>query len=272
MLKSRPILSFLLLAYGFTWTMMLPLLLAKRGFIAPLLPDWWEAIAAFGPWLAAWLVTRAAGGWTSAEGAEFRDNLRRWRLDLRSWLLVAGSPLLFVGGALAVAALVPASSARLAAPGNLSLSSMPALFDLILVGSLAQAVGEEPGWRGFLLARLRRSYAPLRATLLLFPCWLFWHLPMVLSRPQIGVGQFAAFSLGIFSAAIWLTAVWERTHSVPAAIGWHGLVNLLRGLALGISTLAFLGFGMAVAIGALLMMWPLAYRKPVGASSRQHRS
>ena len=77
--------------------------------------------------------------------------------------------------------------------------------------------------------------AGLAATLVLFPLWL-WHLPFFLARPEFGLAQFVGFRLGILSAAIWLTFLWERTHSIGLAVVWHAVLNITRGVALALST------------------------------------
>jgi uncharacterized protein len=273
LLRRYPLLSYVLLAYGLTWTVMLPLLLARRGLIEPVLPNEFEAVAAFGPFLAAWWVSRAAGarGMASEDHLAWRDRLRRWRLAPRGLAIAFGSPLLFMVCALAAVAFVPEVPARLAAPGNETLSATHALVELILIGAIAQAAGEEPGWRGYLQPKLRERFTPLKATLVLYPFWLFWHLPMVLSRPEIGLGAFAGFALGILSAAVWLAWLELETRSVPAAIAWHAGVNVLRGLALGISTLAFLAFGVAVTLSALavaVVLWRAGRRPATEANAR----
>jgi len=42
----------------------------------------------------------------------------------------------------------------------------------------ANAVGEEPGWRGFALPRLQARYNPLVANIILALFWALWHLPL----------------------------------------------------------------------------------------------
>ncbi len=108
------------------------------------------------------------------------------------------------------------------------------MLDLLLVGSLLQALGEEPGWRGYLQPKLLDRFRPLPATLVLFPVWWLWHLPSFLGRPDFGLPQFLGFGLGILSAAIWLTFLWQRTRSILMAVLWHATLNLTRGIALGI--------------------------------------
>jgi membrane protease YdiL (CAAX protease family) len=134
---------------------------------------------------------------------------------------------------------------------NGTLGTAHGLFELLVVGSLLQAAGEEPGWRGWFLPKLRERLGRIPATLVLVPVWLLWHLPMFLLRPEFGLPQFAGFALGILSAAVWLTAIYEITGSVLAAFLFHFLINATRGVALAISTPAFLGYGMSVALGAL---------------------
>jgi membrane protease YdiL (CAAX protease family) len=39
------------------------------------------------------------------------------------------------------------------------------------------AVGEELGWRGFLLPRLRKYYGPVTAAWVMGSLWSLWHVP-----------------------------------------------------------------------------------------------
>ena len=42
------------------------------------------------------------------------------------------------------------------------------------------------------------------------------------------------------SAAVWLTLIWDGTRSILMCLGWHAIINVCRGLALAVSTAAFL--------------------------------
>lgn len=252
-MKSRPLLMFMMIAYGWTWLLALPLLLQRRGVIDAGLPEAWEAVTAFGPFMAALVVSGAAGR------AALLASLRRWRVG-RGWLAFCClSPFLL----LAVAA-VGVRSGSGAWPDTTGLASgelatFAGVLHLVLIAGLAQGLGEEPGWRGWLLPRLRQRYRALAATLALFPLWLFWHLPQFLGRPEFGVAQFAAFAMGILAAAIWLTFIWEGTGSVLMAVAWHTLVNVARNTALEISTPMFLTFSTLVLLGgvAIVASWML---------------
>ncbi len=247
-LRRYPVAGFYILAYAFTWSLGLPLLLSARGLIAADVPHWLEPVAAFGPFVAAMLVARAHTGRDGPRA--ILKSLGHWRVG-PAWLSVALlSPVALLLLALVVAGFLGDGEA-LATPAAAELTTLAGLVDLIVVGGVLQAWGEEPGWRGFALPRLRERFGPLPATLALWPVWLCWHLPFFLSRPEFGWVQWVAFSVGILSAAVWLTLIWEQTRSVLMCVGWHAVVNICRGLALAASMGAFLAISNLVLVGAL---------------------
>ncbi len=252
------ILRFIALAWGFTWIVMLPLLLARRGVVDWPVPAALEVVAAFGPFVAALLMARHEG---PAAWHACMARLRGGRVTRRWAMVTVLSPVAFL---LVALALIAAGGALPGPPLTVMWAALGAegLVHLVIVSSLLQAAGEEPGWRGWLLPTLRTRHGPGVATLLLFPAWLLWHLPFFLARPEFGMAQFAGFSLGILSAAVWLTWLWEATRSVVVAIAWHALINVARGLALAVSVPVFLAYGGVVAVGALAIALTWMVRRP----------
>lgn len=244
--RRYPLASYYGLAYLFSWTLAAPGMLFRFGLLGDWPTDWLEPLAAFGPFAAAMLVARAGSGRDGPRA--ILESLRRWRVP-RAWRYFSClSPFVL----LALTGLAAGLSGAGVDRGRLGeLLSAVGLFELVLIGGLVQAWGEEPGWRGFALPRLRRRYGPLAATLALWPVWLCWHLPFFLSRPEFGWGQWIGFSLGILSAAIWLTLIWEKTGSLLFCVAWHALVNVCRGIALALSGVAFLLFSNLVLAGAI---------------------
>jgi len=129
-----------------------------------------ELIAVFGPTIAALVPTGYLHGWTGP--VRLGRRLRHWRVAPRWHLLGLGlSPALLL-----VAVGVHRATGRSLQP--LFPPDPPILvvgFVYVLVTSVA---GEEPGWRGFALPRLQRSYSALTASLLLGAVWSLWHLPL----------------------------------------------------------------------------------------------
>jgi len=259
-IRNWPLLSFYVLAYAFTWVFVVPVTLGERGIVSWRLPHQLEYIAAFGPFVAAMLVARACYG--RAGPATILSSLTRVRAPLGWWSFALLSPfLLLVIAYLLVwlfAGTVPeADEGRLA-----ELLTTAGLFDLIIITGVIQGWGEEPGWRGWAIPLLRERRGSLAATLLLFPVWLFWHLPFFLGRPEFGWPQFAGFSVGILSAAIWLTLIYDATRNLLLAVVWHAFVNIARGMAQAFSMAVFLAMSNAVLVGAVLIIIYWLIKRP----------
>jgi len=192
LLRRFPLAAYFLLAYLLTWGIEIPGLLRARGMVAVQLPEWLEALSAFGPMLAALLVLWLVGDTRGIR--RLLASLGRWRV---SWLWLAATLLMPVG--LMVAALLISSDLQQLASGELigRLWSAGRLSELIVLGGLVQGLGEEPGWRGYALPALRSKWGPLAATLILWPIWTCWHLPVFLLRPEFSPGALIGFSLGI---------------------------------------------------------------------------
>ncbi|WP_101756816.1 CPBP family intramembrane glutamic endopeptidase [Oceanicoccus sp. KOV_DT_Chl] len=250
--KSYAFVIYILLAYGFTWLLTVPLMLSIRGVISIQLPHSLEMLAAFGPMLAALVVCRHYAG---AEGVyQLLRGFGRWRVG-GYWLIFSiVSPFFLLGFAAMIVGVSSGSFPDFASTGVLQLLTLAGLYKIVVVTGLVQGVGEEPGWRGLALPFLRGRYGPIVASLILFPIWFFWHLPMFLSRPEFGVAQFLGFALGILSATIWLTLLWDKTQSILIAVLWHTLINIARNIALAVSPALFMTINVTVLLGAILIV------------------
>ena len=96
------------------------------------------------------------------------------------------------------------------------------------------ALGEELGWRGYLLSKL----APLgmgRASLVIGLIWGIWHAPAIYmgynypGHPYLGALLMIWFTVGWSVILTWLR---QETKSVLAAAFGHGLINATAGLPL----------------------------------------
>ena len=87
-------------------------------------------------------------------------------------------------------------------------------------------IGEEIGWRGFLMPRLRTRMSLPVAGLITGVVWTFWHLPIYL-QPGQGLGPFLAFAWWVVPFAVVLGFVAERArYSVLVATVMHGAANI----------------------------------------------
>jgi membrane protease YdiL (CAAX protease family) len=93
--------------------------------------------------------------------------------------------------------------------------------------NLPFTIGEELGWRGFLLSETRQLSA-FRQTLLIGAVWGLWHAPLILQghnypdHPWTGVVMMMAFTTSISYP---LARLAEHGHSVLAPAVFHGVLN-----------------------------------------------
>lgn len=165
---ARSTVVFFAAAFGITWTLQLPALLAWFGFIpgpvASYLPL--VGLGAFGPLPAALLAARSEPGSGGAR-ALFRK-LSEPRPRLSNVLLALCLP-----GAILSVGLIVTSLGNRDAPWFYPPHNAQQILALLLI-----PVGEELGWRGFAQPRLEAQLGALRASLVLGALWALWHFPV----------------------------------------------------------------------------------------------
>lgn len=252
---SRAILRYSLLAYGISWVLVSPLVLQGLGLAPFHISPLWHGLGALGPVLAAFAMRRASDRTTGLS-----DLYRRQE---------AWQPARFVSAALLASPLVlglVALGVLWAFGGDLGLSGLTGAFATpqwlasMAVGSVLYGLGEEPGWRGWLLPHLQRETSAVKATILLSFIWAGWHVPFFFYRFAFqGPATFVGFFVGLLAGAFWLTFVFNSTGgSVWTVTGWHMLWNVVSQAALEMSMpfvavlntlMIVLGFGVAVVWG-----------------------
>lgn len=172
-------------------------------------------LALFGPALAALVASFIREG-----GAGPRELVKRvfiWRVHPKWYAAVIAIPLLHV---LAVLGLERALGR--AAPFDLGDFSTTSLILGVLV------VGEEVGWRGYLLPRLLDRFSAVTASLIVGALWGLWHLSLFLT-PAFPHAErsFPLFMLTTIVYSVWFTWLFLRTRgSVLLATLFHASINL----------------------------------------------
>lgn len=98
--------------------------------------------------------------------------------------------------------------------------------------NIITCLGEEWGWRGYLLPKMMKRFRVVPAILLSGVIWGLWHAPLTVMGHNYGLGYRGFPFLGIFSMCVFCTAVGTilsyvtiRTGScIPAVMG-HGMIN-----------------------------------------------
>ncbi len=240
----RRLIAFLALAFGWTWALWLPGLVrsAATGMPLPTLdPGFagWRGLAGvdlafavvfqlavYGPALAALVVLARQPRPALAEWAR---SLVRFDVAPRWYAFVFGAPVVL---ALALVALAVGTGSG--APAWSAVPAWPLLMGWFLA-QLATSGLEEPGWRGFALPLLQRTYAAERANWVLGFVWAAWHLPFVLylyrDLPLAAIPvMVAGFTMSIVAMGFVHAWVFNSTGSVALNVLLHAWANVTTGL------------------------------------------
>ncbi|HET8797946.1 MAG TPA: CPBP family intramembrane glutamic endopeptidase [Thermoanaerobaculia bacterium] len=210
------VLGFTAIAVAFSWAQWLAVIASQRGWIV--IDVSLGPLAIFGPFVAALLIHIRAS-----------DDRRRWLASLFQWRIPAGVALvaLFLPPLLLIGCLAIATGFTPGAP-HIEIPSAGTVAAVFFGMFLTAGVGEESGWRGFLLPELRRSMGPLRASFIVAIVWFGWHLPLfwVSGATQQQIPP-VAFALGILSYSCVLTWIVEAANdSTLAAMLFHSSANV----------------------------------------------
>jgi membrane protease YdiL (CAAX protease family) len=268
LLRRYPLISYFVMAFAISWFYVIVFQV-----IWPL-PDTivTDVPVLFGPVVAGFVMTYVVAG---RQGV--RQLLRRlvlWRVG-PGWYLLAilGMPSLYLLGL----ALVPGAFSSVSLPLN-TLLLLPVFFVVLLVtgGPLL----EEPGWRGFALARLQERWGPLAGTLILGALWAGWHAPQFFTpvfaatNGGLTVSGAAVFLIAAVSFSVIITWAFNHTKaSLVIAILIHQCINYSQGLTTTIFPGAKnneVGPAVVFALAALLIV--LATRGRLGYTPAERES
>lgn len=214
--RDHPIAMFLPLAFLLSWyPWFIALVQGRQTGPNPL-----------GPLLAAMIVTGVGFGWPAFRA--FLASIVRARVGPRWYALAFGLPMLLV-----LASVLLNSGAGAPWPTPKQLSAWPQLLDRFLFILLFIALGEEPGWRGFLLPRLQARFGSIHASWLLGAIWALWHLPLI--GHEFPVHLVIPFLISVFAGTFVLTRLYLGTKgSVLLPMLMHATINTVgAGFAFG---------------------------------------
>lgn len=261
----RQTLLFLLLTFAITWGIGALALVAPTILLGGQGDNGWRRevfffIAVFAPSVSALILTFSALG--------LGPGLR----TIGAGIIAPGRPLKLLLWVVVALAIVPASWLLTWALGfvgsagqSIGQADATGLFvttPLMLVTSFyilqdPGPLGEELGWRGYLLPRLLCLTDPIRASILVGLIWGLWHLPAFFVSSTAQSGNVFLFQLGNWIGwSILTTWVFIRMRGnwiVPGVLS-HAYVN--AALSEGGGAAIDIVYGMGALIGAvLLILW-----------------
>ena len=251
--KGHPIITFFLLAYALAWIIESPLVILTDS-VTDTQVLVVQILSANVPSVVAIMLTAIVFG----RGAlrKLLGRLLIWRVNPLWYLVVVLGPVALVGGMVGLNTLLGGPALSLGMP----LVSVAIFFGFsIFPGS---ALGEEIGWRGYVLPRLQSRMSALSAALLLAPIWALWHLPLWLTG---GPGRtpliYAGFVVSAFALSVLLTWVYNSTGgSLLLVVLLHATINLpitllYDDLGSRVTVPVLLYFGLMVVAAIVVVIW-----------------
>lgn len=235
--RSRPLPSFVVLAYAWSWLCWIPILsrISANPFESEPSVLLRFLLGGYGPSIAAVAVTGLNGGKPAVRNLFGR--LLQWRVERRVYAVaLLWSPVVV---ALSVAI-------HVALNGALGFVYYPALLwvpVMFVVVSIFGPLGEELGWRGFALPHLLTKLGFAGASLVVGCIWTFWHAPLFwaatgtsISGSPVTMATVGLYLVSVTASSFVFTWVHQRSRgSVLLAVLAHMSLN-----------------GTAVALGFLL--------------------
>lgn len=215
-LAARPVRVFIVLAFGISYLLGVPFLVFASGAIPPHLelarlyiP---RLLIVYGPALAALIMA-------SAFGPDVRLLVREL-VPTRGDLATAAC-IVFFGAIVSALGLLSVGVTNIDLWATLHSSAGLILAHFVLQ-CLCIGIGEELGWRGWLLPALAGRVSRFRATLLTGLVWTLWHGPRLIDRPTAVV----FFAVSVFGLSFLFTWLWSRAdHRLFPVVVAHATVN-----------------------------------------------
>jgi membrane protease YdiL (CAAX protease family) len=167
-MKKHIFFVYLFLSFLISWLGWLVLVFTNTepGFFNP-----WKLLAAFGPSLAGIIAISINNGKPGLQ--ELWHRLTLWRVRWIWYLVCLAAPPALMLASLGIHVLLGGQGLMFNDPAELY-----RVIPVFLLVFFFSVLGEEIGWRGFLLPWLQRRFSALASSLILGVIWAAWHLPL----------------------------------------------------------------------------------------------
>jgi hypothetical protein len=219
---AYPLAKFLVVTYVISWALWVPMALSSQGIIPIQIPSLLGiVIGGISPSLTAIALTIIEGGKEGIQDLLARS--LRWRVAIQWYLFTLFAPAVIMLCAIVLNTLLENTPLELPKIGNWAAVVALFLFTLIFGGPL----GEEIGWRGYVLPRLLINRNALLASLIVGALWGLWHLPLFWIRGSLQADiPIGWFMVSILAESILYTWVHIHTRgSLLLVILFHAAVN-----------------------------------------------
>jgi membrane protease YdiL (CAAX protease family) len=238
--RRRALYAYFSVTFLISWGIEFLLIASENGWGGLALPPQVHYLAAYGPMLAAIIVTGWAAGGAGLK--ELWSRITRWRVGWGWWAIALLSPAALFALGVVVAVLLGGTIPDLALLGQVNYMPTLGLAAAWFFWFLTYGMGEEIGWRGFALPRMQHGASAARATLILGLIWALWHLPAFFyldTYQAMGLWMFPFLAITIVCGNVVYTWIYNSSGgSVLMAILFHASFNFFSASAAGAGTVA----------------------------------
>ncbi|MDF2608087.1 MAG: abortive infection protein [Bacillales bacterium] len=225
---KRNIVIYMLVTFGVTWLIWFPLLANHSlGMNLPIIPGQFY-LASFGPLIGAVVSSATTSGWKGTK--DWGKRVFSFDFSLRLLTVVGILLLVYFLVSITVHAIVLGNWPEWIRFGITEKLPGLNIWQTSLVWILTFGLGEESGWRGYMIPELYKRYSLLKSSLITAGVWIVWHLPAFWFNPnymEMGWGVLGwAISLAYGSVLLaWICR--SSKWSIIPVILWHGGFDLL---------------------------------------------
>ena len=222
------VLRFTAIAWGITWLLWLPLVLARCGVDMPEWVRYCHYLGGLGPALSAFIVARSER--ERGTGGCLREALSTRRPGIVFVLIGIFGPILLFALAAVITGLAGEGWPDPAGLGTTAEYPMLGHAAYWIVTMIFFGWGEEIGWRGFALPRLQSRYSPLVAAVIVSVIWSLWHVPAFFYNENYGAmgsGGTAGWYFSMLTGSIILTWLFNASRgSILVVALFHATLDI----------------------------------------------
>jgi len=224
---NKKIRTYILVTFGISWTIWLPNVLSHNFNVGWRHSDWLHLLGGLGPLFGAIISTYI---FDKTPGVKEYFKSRLLSLPKLNWVLVGlGMPIVFFLFPYLYLGIFKNQWLEFSQIGLNSKLPFKNPLLIWLLWCLFYGVGEESGWRGFLLPEFTNMNKARISTLFVALIWASWHLPIFFydkDLANMGVGGTIGWLVGLIFGSLllgWLAK--QAKWSLLPVILWHGTFN-----------------------------------------------
>ncbi len=226
-IKRHTLFVYFVLTYAISWAIWLPIVLGAQKLVSWQPPSALYYLGAFGPMLAALIVTGAGEGRPGL--ANLWSQIVKWRVPFRYYALAVLVPFALFALALVINWMTTGAWGNLTLLGQVDYLPYLGIPGVVLLWMATFGYGEEIGWRGLALPQMLRTRSATTAALVIGVIWGCWHLPLFFFRDTymlMGLVGFPMFVLSMVCASFILTWLYINSGgSILIAALFHALFD-----------------------------------------------